>query len=164
MPSHGGIEMELRTGTSRPVTRRRRSPRLPAPHARLEFEIAGGEQAPAAARRVVEGLGSELDARRLDDVRLLVTELVTNCVRHAHVGSDGPITVSLELTPASLHVAVSNPGAAFEAPCPPAEADGAAVGGRGLVLVDKLADRWGIDDVHEARVWFEVSRAAVSRP
>jgi anti-sigma regulatory factor (Ser/Thr protein kinase) len=128
-------------------------------HTRLEFEIAAGVQAPTVARRVVERLGAELDARRLDEVRLLVTELVTNCVRHAGISRETLITVSLELTESSLHVAVSNPGAAFDAPVPPDPGE-PVEGGRGLWLVEKLADRWGIDDVHEARVWFEVTRAA----
>ena len=96
----------------------------------------------------------------MDEVRLLVSELVTNCVRHADAARGTPITVSLELTATALYVAVSNPGAAFEVPDKPAEDDEPAEGGRGLELVAKLADRWGIDDVHEARVWFEVSRAA----
>jgi anti-sigma regulatory factor (Ser/Thr protein kinase) len=151
--------MALTTGTSRPTTRRRQGRPPPATHARLEFEIAGGEQAPAAARRVVEGLENAMDGRRVDEVRLLVTELVTNCVRHAGAGKDTPITVSLELTPTVLHVAVSNPGIAFEAPDPLGSPNGATEGGRGLVLVDRLAQCWGIDDVHEARVWFEVSRS-----
>jgi anti-sigma regulatory factor (Ser/Thr protein kinase) len=100
-----------------------------------------------------------MDGRRVDEVRLLVTELVTNCVRHAGAGRETPITVSLELTATLLHVAVSNPGIAFEAPNPLGATNGSGEGGRGLLLVDRLAQRWGIDDVHEARVWFEVSRA-----
>jgi anti-sigma regulatory factor (Ser/Thr protein kinase) len=125
-------------------------------HTRLEFEIAGGHQAPRIARQVVHGLRTELDAQRLNEVRLLVTELVTNCVRHAHIGSTQAVTVTLELDESMLYGAVSNPGAGFEPPDPPAELDGE--GGRGLLLVDQLTDRWGIDDVHEARVWFEISR------
>jgi anti-sigma regulatory factor (Ser/Thr protein kinase) len=156
----GGIEMDLTTGMSnetgeggldrdRPLTL----------HTRLEFEFAGGTRAPTVARQVVQGLGTELDVRRLNEVRLLVTELVTNCVRHAGIDREATVTVSLELDESNLYVAVSNPGAAFEAPEPPPES-AESEGGRGLVLVDRLADRWGIDDVHEARVWFEVSRVA----
>lgn len=153
--------MDLTTGTSSTAAKAglgREPP--PTVHRRLEFEISGGTHAPSVARQVVERLGTELDASRLQEVQLLVTELVTNSVRHAGVGRDTTVTVSLELTRSTLHVAVSNPGAAFRAPAPPPDAE-VAEGGRGLLLVDRLADRWGIEDVHEARVWFEVSRAAV---
>jgi anti-sigma regulatory factor (Ser/Thr protein kinase) len=129
-------------------------------HTRLEFEINGGSQAPSVARQVVQGLGGQLDARRLNEVRLLVTELVTNSVRHGGISSETTMTVSLELSETTLYVAVSNPGAAFEPP--EQEKDGEREGGRGLAILDRLADRWGIDDVHEARVWFEVSRAAAA--
>jgi anti-sigma regulatory factor (Ser/Thr protein kinase) len=154
--------MDLTTGMSTPRPRRRRRSFRPPPatHSRLEFEIAGGDQAPAAARQVVAGLGPVMDDRRLEEVQLLVTELVTNCVRHAGIGKETSITVGLELTPSALHVAVSNPGVAFDVPGPPEPSEEPAAGGRGLLLVERLADRWGIDDVHEARVWFEVSRAA----
>src|SRR5437868_1444414 len=136
-----GSRMALTTGTSRRTKRRLGRP-PPATHARLEFEIAGGEQAPAAARRVVEGLESAMDGKRVDEVRLLVTELVTNCVRHAGASQETSITVSLELTATVLHVAVSNPGMAFEAPTAPSGPNGSVEGGRGLVLVDRLAQRW----------------------
>ena len=138
--------MDLTTWTSDPL----------AVHTRLEFEIAGGTHAPAVARQVILGLGTELEPDRLNQVRLLVTELVTNCVRHAGIGRDTTVTVSLELGESTLHVAVSNPGAAFDPPDAPPDDD--AEGGRGLVLVDRLSERWGIDDVHEARVWFVVPR------
>jgi anti-sigma regulatory factor (Ser/Thr protein kinase) len=154
--------MDLTTGMSQRMTRRTSGRPPPATHARLEFEIAGGEQAPAAARRVVDELDVEMDDRRMDEVMLLVTELVTNCVRHAGAGEDTPITVSLELTATTVHVAVSNPGVAFDPPDPVTVPDGSAESGRGLMLVDRLAHSWGIDDVHEARVWFEVSRGAAT--
>jgi len=137
--------------------------RPPALHTRLEFEIAGGDHAPRIARQVVHGLRTELDARRLNEVRLLVTELVTNCVRHADIDRKKTVTVSLELDASTLYVAVSNPGAGFEPPEPP-PAEQEREGGRGLLLVDRLADRWGVDDVHEARVWFEISRSSNGGP
>jgi anti-sigma regulatory factor (Ser/Thr protein kinase) len=140
------------------MTRRRNGRPPPATHARLEFEIAGGEEAPAAARKVVEGLETALDQQRVDQVRLLVTELVTNCVRHAGAGLETPITVSLELTATVLHVAVSNPGGAFESPDPLGGADGSAEGGRGLMLVDEMADEWGVAQVaHGKQVWFRLA-------
>jgi len=154
--------MDLTTRTSTPDRAHDVDDDRPrALHTRLEFEIAGGRQAPRIAREVVRGLGTELDAQRLNEVRLLVTELVTNCVRHAHIGGAQTVTVSLELDESTLYVAVSNPGTGFEPPAPPPEE---REGGRGLLLVDRLADRWGVDDVHEARVWFEVSRTANGGP
>jgi hypothetical protein len=65
------------------------------------------------------------------------------------------------LTPSALRVEVSDRGPGF-APAPhrPSPVD---AGGRGLFLVDALADRWGSAD-GGTRVWFEVDRPAPGGP
>jgi anti-sigma regulatory factor (Ser/Thr protein kinase) len=155
--------MELaRTSSPRRTRGRFARDSPPTTRASLQFEISGGDLAPAAARRIVEDVAATLDPRRLDEVRLLVSELVSNCVLHAGIGHASAVTVNLELTESSLRVAVSNPGGAFAPPAVAGTPDEPTEGGRGLMLVDRLADRWGIDEVHEARVWFEISRAAAA--
>jgi anti-sigma regulatory factor (Ser/Thr protein kinase) len=84
---------------------------------------------------------------------------VTNSVRHAGVGEDGLVGFELVLSPASVRVEVSDPGPGF---VPEPDRPGAdALGGRGLFLVDSLADRWGTADGGDGgtRVWFELDRA-----
>ncbi|MEO3845772.1 ATP-binding protein, partial [Streptomyces sp. B22F1] len=81
-----------------------------------------------------------------DDLQLLVSELVTNAVRHGAQPA-GDHLVELLLWPADGHywLAVSDPGPGLPAlsPAPPDAAD-TACGGRGLLLVDALAAAWGV--------------------
>jgi len=88
------------------------------------------------------------------DVRLLVSELVTNAVRHA----DGEaVRLVVALTGSRLRIEVHDPGSGFELK-PPSD-DPLRASGWGLVLVEELADRWGIDHDPRTRVWFEMGNA-----
>ncbi|MEA3018922.1 MAG: hypothetical protein QOI47_446 [Actinomycetota bacterium] len=90
----------------------------------------------------------------LDTTQLLVTELATNAVVHAH----STIRVSVLSQPHSVRVEVRdddpNP---IETPCRP---DPDATSGRGLWLVSKLANAWGVNrNARGKTVWFEVDEA-----
>ena len=106
------------------------------------------------ARRALGRLRSELDGSTLENLRLLVTELVSNAVRHA-----GAPTVDLlvMVTRPAVRVEVADRGPGFE---PEQRRKGQdPEGGWGLFLVARMADRWGV--AHErgrTRVWFELQR------
>ncbi|MFD4576466.1 ATP-binding protein [Streptomyces sp. NPDC058417] len=88
------------------------------------------------ARRHLETLGwTDTAPETVDDVLLTVSELVTNAHRHAHS------TASLVLTWDSdcLHIAVHDSSAELPTPRP---ASPERLGGRGMMLVDALADSW----------------------
>jgi serine phosphatase RsbU (regulator of sigma subunit)/PAS domain-containing protein len=123
----------------------------------LDLRLPGGAHAPASARAAVEALpAGSLEPPLAHTARLLASEIVTNSVRHAGVGEDGLVGFELVLSPASVRVEVSDPGPGF---VPEPDRPGAdALGGRGLFLVDSLADRWGTAD-GGTRVWFELDRA-----
>lgn len=118
----------------------------------LSFDIAGGPSGPAAARRAFAGLpGVDEPVRRR--AALLLSELVANAVIHGGVGADGRIGVSVSHAAGALRVEVADPGAGFSHDGPAPARDG----GFGLVLVERLADRWGIDrGGGRTRVWFEL--------
>jgi anti-sigma regulatory factor (Ser/Thr protein kinase) len=88
-------------------------------------------------------------------VLLLVSELVTNAVRHA-VGETLRLVVMID--DGALRVEVHDPGGGFEPQAP--ELDPARPSGWGLFLVDELADRWGVDATPLTRVWFEMDPEA----
>ncbi len=119
--------------------------------------LTGSIDAAATARRALARLEGELDIDTVDVVRLLVTELVTNSVRHADAQAvDMRVRVSRQQV--RLEVTDRGPGFEFET----RSADQDLEGGWGLYLVDRLADRWGIDTQGGAsRVWAEMDR---SRP
>jgi signal transduction histidine kinase len=117
----------------------------------MSFELAGGPYAVTAARLALSDLDSHLDASIAFDVRLLVSELVTNAVRHA--GGEA-VRLVVGLTGTLLRIEVHDPGHGFELKPPPN--DPLRASGWGLVLVEELADRWGIDHHPRTRVWFEM--------
>ena len=122
----------------------------------FEVHLPPTEQAPAAARRSLERLRGQLDPEGLETMRLLVSELVTNSVRHARIGDEGTINLCVEEDSRALRVAVTDPGVGFEErPGPPQPGDHS---GWGLHLVEQLADRWGVSRDGQMMVWFEIDR------
>ena len=113
-----------------------------------------GPQAPAQARTAVAGwLAGRVDGAIVEDVKLLVSELVTNAVRHQH--ARGRIEMACALAGGRVRVEVSDPGGGFDKP-PVKEPPPDALGGRGLLIVDRVASRWGVTRGQPTRVWFEV--------
>jgi anti-sigma regulatory factor (Ser/Thr protein kinase) len=119
----------------------------------LAAEPASG----AAARRFVQRTlaGVRTDRERLDTLVLLCNELVTNAVLHAAAPSE----VRLRLRDGRVRLEVHDPSP--QLPVPRAE-DPEATNGRGMLLVDALADAWGVDrgdglpDVGKT-VWVELA-------
>jgi anti-sigma regulatory factor (Ser/Thr protein kinase) len=121
----------------------------------LDHTIGCSPRAPAEARRAVEGLGAEVDIALIRDVQLVVSELVTNSVRHS--GSNEPIRLRAWARPSGLKVEIADGGDGFEPPA--AGGDGReAEGGRGLLILDALAERWGVTSDARTCVWFEVAQ------
>jgi anti-sigma regulatory factor (Ser/Thr protein kinase) len=93
------------------------------------------------------GWGAE---ERIDDVRLVASELVTNAVRH--VGSE--LTVTLSQAAGRLRVAVADAGTE----CPSVvSAAATAASGRGLKLVQAVSADWGCECQSNGKiVWADV--------
>ena len=120
------------------------------------FELAGGAYAPTAARLAIDGLDDRLDSVLLSDVRLLVSEVVTNSVKHAGAGPDDSITMEVVIRPDAVRIEVSDLGDGFEQPTP--NPDPEQDSGWGLFLVEQIADDWGVRSEGGTSVWFELSR------
>jgi anti-sigma regulatory factor (Ser/Thr protein kinase) len=124
----------------------------------LNLRLPGGAHAPAVARAAVEALpAGSLEAPIAHTARLLASEIVTNSVVHGGSSEDDWIGLDVALSPAGVRVEVTDHGPGFAAD--PARPEPEDTGGRGLYLVDTLADRWGSAD-GGTRVWFEVDRPA----
>jgi anti-sigma regulatory factor (Ser/Thr protein kinase) len=107
------------------------------------------------ARRAVEEGDGALPAAVRADILLLVTELVTNAVRHADVGPDQRVCVELHQGPRRVRVEVVDPGTTFTRVHRPVPRDES--GGWGLFLVDRIADEWGVSHAPSGTcVWFEM--------
>src|SRR5437660_1337605 len=119
---------------------------------RFEAKLPHTKDAPRMARRSLrQWLGPTLSEPELDDAELLLTELVTNAVRHGH----GSIIVQAALDDDRLLIEVIDEGEGFEREVRQHDLEG--VGGRGFGIVDTVASRWGI---HEGttHVWVELER------
>ena len=106
------------------------------------------------ARRWVAELLARWDLTdAVEDLRLVVSELVSNAVVHARTGVD--VVLSIAEGVLELVVRDHNP----RSPRPRARrADDAATGGRGLLLVEELSDAWGVAERMDGKdVWFRVA-------
>ena len=113
------------------------------------YELERSTRAPGDARRHVDGHAAELGEDAWQRARLLVSELVSNALRH------GAGRIALELTPmpSLLRVSVRDEGGVVPQARVPDES-----GGHGLRLVEDFADRWG-RGARGGLVWFEVDSA-----
>lgn len=124
-------------------------------HSLMHIDIPRDIRAPARARRAVEAFADDLPSAAAADVKLMVSELISNSVKY---GGAGAISLALRSEERGhLHAEVVDGGGRFvpqERERPATEA-----GGWGLYLVETLADRWGVRE-DGARVWFEIDAGA----
>ena len=93
----------------------------------------------------------------LDEAVLLVSELATNAIEHTATAYEGSFHVTIYQGESSLLIAVRDDGS-DKVPMSGYEADTLAETGRGLELVELIADRWDhYGDEHSRTVWFELS-------
>lgn len=119
----------------------------------VTFDIPRDPAAPGAARRAIEGLTNRIAPDLVPDVKLLVSELITNSVKY---GGNGEVTLKVEAEePRKLRIEVIDQGVGFV----PVVRDRPAtdVGGWGLHLVKTLSNRWGVYE-GSTHVWFEIDR------
>jgi anti-sigma regulatory factor (Ser/Thr protein kinase) len=124
-----------------------------------EFQIPGGPRAPESARAMLtDSLHDRVHGPVVNDLRLLVSELVTNCVLHGGATDAGAITVRTVVGGDAIRTEVCHDGPSFVPPSHAPDLD--SPGGLGLFLVEQMSAAWGIDEGCETCVWFELGLAA----
>lgn len=122
------------------------------------LRIPGGISAPRTARLALRSLlADDLVEDRLADLELIVSELVTNSVRHAAVDADDDITVDVLLLRDRVRLSIADSGSSQLPRI--RERDAATPGGLGLPLVEELSTAWGVarDGNGVTRVWSELA-------
>jgi serine/threonine-protein kinase RsbW len=101
----------------------------------------------ALARLALTGLAeiSALADEELADLKLALTEAVSNSVRHAYGDGTGFVSIAYELTGQTLGIEVVDDGAGFDPERPPAlEGDELSEGGLGIAIIRTIADEFEI--------------------
>jgi anti-sigma regulatory factor (Ser/Thr protein kinase) len=120
----------------------------------IDLRISGGPEAPSKARRALGKLRGDLDPPLMETMRLLVTELVSNSVKHAKAEA---VSLRVLVGRQAVLVEVTDHGPGFQHR--PRRRSDARDSGWGLFLVERLAHRWGVGkDGPSTRVWFELRR------
>jgi serine/threonine-protein kinase RsbW len=134
------------------------------PQEMVEAVLPLDVHAPAAARVVVaDFLRACVAPRLLDSAQLVISELVSNSLRHNAAPFDQAVVVRVALERATWRLEVEDPGGASVLP-PDAERAG---GGRlGLNLVQTLSECWGVEHAAErgTRAWAYLPRAPAPVP
>jgi anti-sigma regulatory factor (Ser/Thr protein kinase) len=127
----------------------------------LRMPLGSDRFAPSAARRAFGELDLDLGEVRSEVCQLLVSELVTNVVRHTEPGKSlAAADMRVRLYSDRVRVEVRDDGPGFK--LVPRNAGQESDSGWGLQLVDELSDRWGIEPGVQNCVWFELSLARVA--
>lgn len=114
----------------------------------MTLQVESNIKAPGKSRSHLAALKPNLGPR-FDDVILVVSELVSNSVRHA---ASREVGIKIDAQKDYVRVEVTDDGDGFEPEAPRGE-------GLGLYLVDKIARRWGVVDDGRFTVWAEIPRS-----
>ena len=131
---------------------------------RLKVSLPLDGRGPRAARSVVQGLRDRIARSVLDDAQLVVSELVTNAVRHSGASGGGVVVLYVEVTGTTVRLEVGDPGCGgVIAPRAPDLEHG---GGFGLHVVRALSERWGLEQAAAGgtRVWADLPRVPPPAP
>lgn len=125
--------------------------------AQYRMTFTAGEHSARHIRRIVRSYLAEWDLAELADaVELAVTELVANVVRHV---PDRRCTLLLLRQAAGIRAEVTD--SSSELPATPGNLSPDSEGGRGLLLLDAVVDKWGVERMRQGgkTVWFECGPA-----
>ena len=125
---------------------------------RISVQFDAGPSAAAWARNALVAIDPHVAPELMADVRLLVSELVTNSVRHSDISASDVVGLDVSVDRDRIYVQVCDSGAGFDPR--PRQPGQSKAGGWGLYLVERLANRWGVLRNGMTRVWFEIDCAA----
>jgi anti-sigma regulatory factor (Ser/Thr protein kinase) len=120
----------------------------------LDVVVPAGPEGAGVARQLLSRFARGLTREVMDNLRLMVSELVTNSIRHAGLAHGTSIGLKVKVRAGRIRVEVADPGPGFE----PVSVTPSMyqTSGWGLYLVDQLSDRWGVIRGETTKVWFEL--------
>jgi anti-sigma regulatory factor (Ser/Thr protein kinase) len=124
--------------------------------AEIDLKLAPEPEAVLTARHALDRLADLLSPAKLEDVRLVVSELVTTSIRHAGLSPNDRILLSVRASAGSVRGRVCDPGPGFEMSSEPRPRPDLK-GGWSLPIVERISVRWGVERGSRACVWFEIN-------
>ncbi len=124
--------------------------------AEIDLKLAPESEVVSTARHALNQLAHFLPPEKLEELRLVVSELVTNSILHAGLSSNDRISLRVTVSAGSVSGRVCDPGTGFEVsskPCPRPDLRG----GWGLPILERISDRWGVERNNHTCVWFEIN-------
>lgn len=113
----------------------------------VKVQVGSSVSAPGLSRSKLAPM-EQILGTRYDDVILVVSELVSNSVRH---GTTEDIDVRVTADEGTIRIEVTDDGPGFKADAPRGD-------GLGLTIVEKLSEQWGMrDGGHRFTVWAELA-------
>ncbi len=133
---------------------------LPSVVRSSRWEFAADRSAPGEARHaVLRDLRELLEPPEAANLELVVSELVTNAIRHSGSGGTGEqVKVYAAVAPDRMRLEVCDSGPGFGPEARGIRDYDQGFGGVGLILLDVLATVWGMDREHDFCVWAEFAR------
>jgi anti-sigma regulatory factor (Ser/Thr protein kinase) len=125
----------------------------------IDITLVAGPASASEARKSLAAIADKVPAEKFEDVRLLVSELVTNSVRHSGLATEEEyfrVGLVVRMNQSCLRVEIADSGKGFEKTVTPSMPDQQS--GWGLQIVERLSDRWGVGREAQAgsTVWFEI--------
>jgi Histidine kinase-like ATPase domain len=127
----------------------------PIHESRLTFRST--VEAPALGRQALNEVLVDVSPRTLHDAKLLLTEVMTSAIRDGGLGNEDAISILIRDSESRVEVEVSNAGTAFDSTALRSRSREA---GWGLLLLDRIAEDWGVRDgpPGDVAVWFRLRR------
>lgn len=134
---------------------------LPETRFGISRRVRAGLAAPAEARRAVVVL--PLNEPLRDRLSLLVSELVTNSIRHAGLSAGDPIALEMASDNGQVWVAVHDRGPGFDPAAWNGNGNGNGSGhGYGLAIIEELTEDWGVEvSADGCTVWCSLDESTV---
>jgi anti-sigma regulatory factor (Ser/Thr protein kinase) len=120
----------------------------------IDLRLDPRREAVPRARAALDALRGIASSAAIEDSRLLVSELITNSIRHGELTSGQPIRFRVDVAGGSLRVEVRDTGRGFV--LSPRTSESVDDSGWGLYLVSKIAERWGMSSDGGTTVWLEI--------
>jgi serine/threonine-protein kinase RsbW len=125
----------------------------------IEMRLAATPHAAGRMRAAVTAaLDRSLPREVVENVLMVATELVSNSVMHARLAPDDRIAFRLRAE-RRIRVEVEDSGRGFGGGEPRVVDPGRDPGGRGLLIVERLSEEWGVEEDDGVVVWAELSRS-----